>query len=81
MALWWCVPWRARSCRNGYSDRLFKEKITLWEHEAFVDKKPVSVTGLLEAVSLLLFGHTHGPETEPRMSLAEAKTNQQRGCT
>ena len=45
-------------------DRLFKEKTSLWEHEAFVDK-PVSVTGLLEAVSLLFFGHTHGPETEP----------------
>jgi two-component system cell cycle sensor histidine kinase/response regulator CckA len=48
---------------TGYSDQLFKEKITLWEHEAFVDK-PLSGTGLMEAVSLLLFGHTHGPETE-----------------
>jgi CheY-like chemotaxis protein len=45
---------------TGYSDRLFKEKISLWDHEAFLDK-PVSGTGLLEAVSLLLFGHTHGP--------------------
>jgi CheY-like chemotaxis protein len=44
---------------TGDSDRLFKEKVTLWEHEAFVDK-PVSGTGLLEAVSLLLFEHTHG---------------------
>ena len=44
---------------TGDSDRLFKAKITLWEHEAFVDK-PVSGTGLLEAVSLLLFGHTQG---------------------
>ncbi len=49
---------------TGYPDQLFKEKITLWEHEAFVEK-PVSGTGLLEAVSLVLFGHTHGPETEP----------------
>jgi DNA-binding NarL/FixJ family response regulator len=44
---------------TGDSDRLFKETMTLWEHEAFVDK-PVSGTGLLEAVSLLFFGHTHG---------------------
>jgi two-component system cell cycle sensor histidine kinase/response regulator CckA len=45
---------------TGYSDRLFKEKLTLWEHEAFVDK-PVTILGLLEAVSLLLFGHIRGP--------------------
>ena len=44
---------------TGDSDRLFKEKVTLWEHEAFVDK-PVNGTGLLEGVSLMLFGHTHG---------------------
>jgi two-component system cell cycle sensor histidine kinase/response regulator CckA len=41
---------------TGYSDRLFKEKVTLWEGEAFLDK-PCSVKGLLEAVSLLLLGH------------------------
>jgi CheY-like chemotaxis protein len=40
---------------TGFSDRLFKEKSTLWEDEAFLDK-PCSVKGLLEAVSLLLFG-------------------------
>ncbi len=40
---------------TGYSDRLFKEKITLWEDEAFLDK-PCSVKGLLQAVSLLAFG-------------------------
>lgn len=44
---------------TAYSDRLFKEKTTLWENEAFVDK-PVSVKGLPEAVSLMLFGHTQG---------------------
>jgi hypothetical protein len=44
---------------GGYSDVLFKEKVTLWKHEAFVDK-PVTVKGLLEAVSLILFGHTQG---------------------
>ncbi len=41
---------------TGFSDKLFKEKVTLWEDEAFLDK-PCSVTGLLQAVSLLLFGH------------------------
>jgi CheY-like chemotaxis protein len=50
---------------TGYSDRLFEEKMRLWEHEAFIDK-PVSGKGLLEAVSLLLFGHTSGLVTEPR---------------
>src|ERR1700736_5313640 len=40
---------------TGYSDCLFKQKSVLWEDEAFLDK-PCSVTGLLQAVSLLLFG-------------------------
>jgi two-component system cell cycle sensor histidine kinase/response regulator CckA len=37
---------------TGFTDRLFDEKGTLWEDEAFVEK-PCSVKGLLEAVSLL----------------------------
>jgi two-component system cell cycle sensor histidine kinase/response regulator CckA len=41
---------------TGYSDQLFKEKGALWEGEAFLDK-PSTVVGLLEAVSLLLYGH------------------------
>ena len=45
---------------TGYSDRLFEDRTALWEHEAFLEK-PVTVTALLEAVSLLLFGHTNGP--------------------
>jgi two-component system cell cycle sensor histidine kinase/response regulator CckA len=49
---------------TGYSDQLFKEKMTLWAYEAFLDK-PVSSAGLLEAVSLLLFGHTYGPAGGP----------------
>jgi two-component system, cell cycle sensor histidine kinase and response regulator CckA len=40
---------------TGFSDHLFKEKVTLWEDEAYLDK-PCSVKGLLEAVSLLLTG-------------------------
>ena len=46
---------------TGYTDRLFKEKITLWEAEAFLEK-PCSVAGLLEAVSLLLYGRV---DSEP----------------
>ena len=38
---------------TGFSDRLFKEKVTLWADEAFLEK-PCSVKGLLEAVALLL---------------------------
>jgi CheY-like chemotaxis protein len=45
---------------TGFSDRLFAEKFTLGENEAFIDK-PVSIKGLREAVSLLLYGHIHGP--------------------
>ena len=41
---------------TGYSDQLFEERHALWEHEAFLEK-PVTVKGLLEAVSLLLYGH------------------------
>ena len=46
---------------TGFSDRLFKEKVTLWADEAFLDK-PSSVKGLLQAVSLLLFGHFEMPK-------------------
>jgi two-component system, cell cycle sensor histidine kinase and response regulator CckA len=45
---------------TGFSDRLFKEKVTLWEDEAFLDK-PCGVKGLLQAVSLLLFGRFEVP--------------------
>jgi two-component system cell cycle sensor histidine kinase/response regulator CckA len=46
---------------TGYSAQLFNAKPTLWQNEAFIEK-PVTVKGLLEAVSLILFGHTRGPE-------------------
>src|SRR6476620_4484472 len=45
---------------TGFSDRLFKEKVTLWEGEAFLDK-PCGVKGLLQAVSLLVFGRFEAP--------------------
>jgi two-component system cell cycle sensor histidine kinase/response regulator CckA len=44
---------------TGYADRLFKEKVVLWEDEAFLDK-PCSVKGLLEAVSMLMYGKLNG---------------------
>jgi two-component system cell cycle sensor histidine kinase/response regulator CckA len=47
---------------TGYSDQLFKEKVTLWEDEAFLDK-PCSVKGLLQAVSLLFFGTLEASKT------------------
>ena len=40
---------------TGYNDQLFKEKGTLWADEAYLDK-PCSVKGLLEAVSMLIYG-------------------------
>ncbi len=46
---------------TGFSDRLFEKRSVLWEGEAFVEK-PVTPQGLREAVSLILFGHTDGPE-------------------
>jgi two-component system cell cycle sensor histidine kinase/response regulator CckA len=50
---------------TGFSDRLFKEKVTLWQDEAFLDK-PCSVKGLLEAVSLLVSGHVNAePPPQP----------------
>lgn len=45
---------------TGFSDRLFKEKVTLWQDEAFLDK-PCSVKGLVQAVSLLVFGRFDVP--------------------
>jgi two-component system cell cycle sensor histidine kinase/response regulator CckA len=45
---------------TGFSDRLFKDRVTLWQDEAFLDK-PCSMKGLLEAVSLLLFGRVETP--------------------
>ena len=45
---------------TGYSDRLFKERVTLWADQAYLEK-PCSVKGLLQAVSLLLFGQLEKP--------------------
>ena len=50
---------------TGFSDRLFSEKTTLWANEAFVEK-PLSIQGLLEAVSLLLHGDLRNPDKARR---------------
>ncbi len=42
---------------TGYADRLFAEQAVMSEREAFLDK-PFTVNGLLEAVALLMTGHT-----------------------
>lgn len=47
---------------TGYSDRLFKDKVTLWADEAFLEK-PCSIGALKEAVALLLFGRVDGTPT------------------
>jgi two-component system cell cycle sensor histidine kinase/response regulator CckA len=46
---------------TGFSDRLFKEKATLWEDEAYLDK-PCTVKGLQQAVSLLVYGRFEVPQ-------------------
>jgi two-component system cell cycle sensor histidine kinase/response regulator CckA len=46
---------------TGFSDRLFKEKATLWQDEAFLEK-PCTLRGLLEAASLLLTGRVYIPD-------------------
>ena len=45
---------------TGHSDRLFVEKVTLWQDESFLEK-PCSVKGLKEAVALLFFGRLEAP--------------------
>ena len=47
---------------TGFADRLFSDRSGLGAHEAYLDK-PVTMTGLREAVSLLLFGHTRGQQS------------------
>ena len=42
---------------SGYVDSLFEQRQTLWDGEAFL-AKPFTSNGLLEAVSLLLYGRT-----------------------
>jgi CheY-like chemotaxis protein len=46
---------------TGYRDVLFREKGSLWADEAFLEK-PCTPEGLLEAVSLLLFGRLKQPD-------------------
>jgi len=50
---------------TGFSDSLFKERVTLWEDEAYLDK-PCSVESLLRAVSLLTSGQLNAAPVEPK---------------
>ena len=52
---------------TGFSDQLFDAKTHMWEGEAFLEKPP-SINGLLEAVSMALFGRLL-PEPVERLSL------------
>jgi CheY-like chemotaxis protein len=45
---------------TGHKDQLFQARPVLRKTEAVVEK-PVTVSELRDAVSLLLFGHTRGP--------------------
>ena len=47
---------------TGFADQLFLERELLWEDEAFLDK-PFTSPGLLESVSLMVYGHTSPPAT------------------
>jgi CheY-like chemotaxis protein len=40
---------------TGYSDQLFRDKATLWQDEAYLEK-PCTIAGLLQAVSLITVG-------------------------
>ena len=44
---------------TGYSDRLFAERMILWENEAFLEK-PCTPKALLQAVGLIDSGHIDG---------------------
>jgi CheY-like chemotaxis protein len=50
---------------TGFNDQLFAAKNVLWEGEAFLDK-PATIDGLLQAVSLILFGSIQGDPTAPQ---------------
>jgi len=58
---------------TGYSDRLFNERAVLWEGEAFLEKS-ASMSGLLEAVSLMLFGHTRQGARGPLADMAYGRS-------
>ena len=47
---------------TGYNEALFQARPVLWRGESFLDK-PFTPAGLLEAVSLALYGTTHPPAT------------------
>jgi two-component system cell cycle sensor histidine kinase/response regulator CckA len=53
---------------TGFSDQLFREKVTLWDAEAFLEK-PTSIEGLRQAVALLLYGSVNASVAAPRATV------------
>ncbi|HZR23924.1 MAG TPA: response regulator [Vicinamibacterales bacterium] len=58
---------------TAFSDRLFAERMTLWEREAFLDK-PGSIRAVLEAVSLLAYGRLDGMQRNPGLDVPAAQS-------
>ena len=58
---------------TGYSSQLFAERTTLRENEAFLEK-PVTMNGLVEAVSLMLSGHPHRLAREILADMARSRS-------
>lgn len=52
---------------TGHSDRLFEDRPSLWEDEAYLDK-PCRATALLQAVALLQVGRLTTPGHVPTFS-------------
>ena len=59
---------------TGFADQLFRERHILWEREAFLEK-PSSVDGLLEAVSLLLYGRVVPSSVDPGIMWVSSLTH------
>lgn len=55
---------------TAHNDQLFKERLALSDSEAFLNK-PCTVAGLLEAVSLLLYGHIQPERSVARRAAHE----------
>ncbi len=52
---------------TSYTDELFRERPSLWEDEAYLDK-PCSATGLLQAIALLSCGRLALPGQKPAVA-------------
>ena len=55
---------------TAFADKLFAERMTLWENEAFLDK-PCSLVGLQQAVTLLMSGALKAAPPNPKTGRAD----------